>query len=92
MIPASPASRFNKKPPVLQAAFLWSFVGVPGAAAGVGHCSAPEAERAGYLSLLANLRQATLGHQQADDHSKDVSGDPDMLLQQQLALLPVQGR
>jgi sulfate transport system ATP-binding protein len=49
---------------------------------------APEAERAGYLSLLANLRQATLGHQQADDFTKEVSGDPDMLLQQQLVLLP----
>jgi hypothetical protein len=49
---------------------------------------APEAERAGYLSLLANLRQATLGHQHADDHAKDASGDPDMLLQQQLALMP----
>jgi hypothetical protein len=49
---------------------------------------APEAERAGYLSLLANLRQATLGHTHAGDHSKDASGDPDSLLQQQLALLP----
>ncbi len=49
---------------------------------------APEAERAGYLSLLASLRTATLGHPSVNVQAKDMPGDPESQLQQQLALLP----
>jgi sulfate transport system ATP-binding protein len=49
---------------------------------------APEAERAGYLQLLADLRHAALGQTGVDIKADELSGDPEEQLARQLAALP----
>jgi sulfate transport system ATP-binding protein len=48
----------------------------------------PDAERAGYLKLLTDLRHAALGQQGVGVRTEVLSGDPESQLAQQLASLP----